>query len=209
MYNSIMEKLNKKTKQPSSPIKEIEQVYDIQDYLKANSQRNYILFLLGISTGYRAGDLVQLKVRNVRQALEDGYFTIMEGKKLNSKNIREKNRKPRRVIIIKNLRKKLEEYIQDKKDYEYMFPSRKGGHIQTKRVSQILSEAADYFKIKNISAHSMRKTYAYRIYESNDHDLLAVKEMLGHSSIEETKAYLGLDREMFDSYSKVLNDLIL
>ena len=118
-----MEKLNKRTKQPSSPIKEIEQVYDIQDYLKANSQRNYILFLLGISTGYRAGDLVQLKVRNVRQALEDGYFTIMEGKKLNSKNIREKNRKPRRVIIIKNLRKKLEEYIQNKDDYEWMMLS--------------------------------------------------------------------------------------
>ena len=104
----------KRRKLPSSPIKEIEQVYDIQDYLKSNNQRDYILFLLGISTGYRAGDLVELKVRNVRQALEDGYFVIMEGKKFNSKNIWEKNRKPRKVIIIKNLRKKLEEYIADK-----------------------------------------------------------------------------------------------
>ena len=54
----------------------------------------------------------------------------------------------------------------------------------------------------------MRKTYAYRIYEENDHDLLAIKEMLGHSSIEETKVYLGLDRDMYDKYSQTLNDLI-
>lgn len=198
----------KKKKQPANPIKDVEQVYDIQDYLKEKNERDYMLFLLGISTGYRAGDLVKLKVRDVIKALDIGYFIIMEGKKLNSKNIRDKNRKPRKVVIIKNLRKKLEEYIKNKSEYEFMFPSRKGGHIQVKRVSQILKEAAEYFSIEKISAHSMRKTYAYRIYETNGHDLLAIKEMLGHSSIEETKAYLGLDREVFDNYSTTLNDLI-
>ena len=198
----------RRKKQPANPIKKIEQVYDIQDYLKVKSYRNYMLFILGISTGYRAGDLVKLKVRDIKNALDTGYFTIMEGKKLNSKNIREKNRKPRKVIIIKNLRIKLQQYIKELNDYDYMFPSRKGGYIQVKRVSQILKEAADYFGIMKISAHSMRKTYAYRIYETNGHDLLAIKEMLGHSSIEETKVYLGLDREVFDNYSETLNDLI-
>lgn len=198
----------RKKKQPANPIKNIQDVYDIQDYLKARSYRNYMLFILGIATGYRAGDLIKLKVRDVKNSLDSGYFTIMEGKKLNSKNIREKNRKPRKVIIVKNLRKKLEEYIKDMNDYDYMFPSRKGQFIQVKRVSEILKEAADYFEINKISAHSMRKTYAYRIYENNGHDLLAIKEMLGHSSIEETKAYLGLDREVFDNYSETLNDLI-
>lgn len=198
----------RKKKQAANPIKNIEQVYDIQDYLKAKSYRNYMLFILGIATGYRAGDLVKLKVRDIKNSLDTGYFIIMEGKKLNSKNIREKNRKPRKVIIIKNLRIKLKEYIQELNDYDYMFPSRKGGHIQVKRVSEILKEAANYFGIIKISAHSMRKTYAYRIYEKNGHDLLAIKEMLGHSSIEETKVYLGLDREVFDNYSETLNDLI-
>lgn len=198
----------RRKKQAAKPIKNIQDVYDIQDYLKAKSYRNYMLFILGIATGYRAGDLIKLRVRDIKQALRSGYFTIMEGKKLNSKNIREKNRKPREVIIIKNLKKKLEEYIKELNDYDYMFPSRKGKHIQVKRVSEILKEAADYFEINNVSAHSMRKTYAYRIYENNGHDLLAIKEMLGHSSIEETKVYLGLDREVFDKYSETLNDLI-
>ena len=82
-------------------------------------------------------------------SINSGYFSIMEGKKLNSKNIREKNRKPRKAIIISNLRSKLEEYIKGKADYEYMFPSRKGGHIQVKRVSQILKDAGDYFNLKS------------------------------------------------------------
>lgn len=200
----------KRKKQPASPIKDIVKVYDIQDYLKSKNDRDYMMFVLGVATGYRAGDLVKLKVRDIREALRNGYFIIMEGKKENSKNIREKNRVPRKVIIIKNLRKKLEEYIYDKNDYDYMFPSRKKhyAHIQVKRVSAILSEAGKYFGLKQISAHSMRKTYAWTIYENSGHDLLAIKEMLGHSSIEETKAYLGLDRETFDKYSQVLNDLI-
>lgn len=198
----------RRKKQPANPIKDIQDVYDIQDFLKTRSDRNYMLFILGIATGYRAGDLIKLKVRDIKNSLDSGYFTIMEGKKLNSKNIREKNRKPRKVIIVKNLRKKLEEYIKDMNDYDYMFPSRKGKFIQVKRVSEILKEAADYFDIDNVSAHSMRKTYAYRIYMKNGQHLLAIKEMLGHSSIEETKVYLGLDREVFDNYSETLNDLI-
>ncbi|VII71112.1 phage integrase family protein [Clostridioides difficile] len=81
--------------------------------------------MLGITTGYRAGDLVKLKVRDVKEALRRQEFTIMEGKKVNSKNIREKNRKPRTVEVRPKIAQILKKYIKDKHDYEYMFPSRK------------------------------------------------------------------------------------
>ena len=156
----------KKTKRPSRPIKKSEQVRDIQDYLRHKNERDYLLFTLGITTGYRAGDLVQLKVRDVKEAIRYGEFRILEGKKKNSKNIKRKNIKPRIAIILPGLEKVLKAYIKDKKDYEYMFPSRKGRgkkHIQTNRVTEILKEAAEYFGLYDITAHSMRKTYAYKI----------------------------------------------
>ena len=81
-------------KRPSRPIESVDKVRDIQDYLKYKNYRNYVLFTLGITTGYRAGDLVKLKVRDIKEALRRKEFTIYEGKKMNSKNIREKNRKP-------------------------------------------------------------------------------------------------------------------
>ena len=87
-----------------------------------------------------------------------------------------------------------------------MFPSRKGnGYINVDRVTRILKEAANHFGLNDITAHSMRKTYAYTIYINNNYDLLTVKEMLGHSCIEETKVYLGLDRELYHKYNKTLS----
>ncbi|KZL93806.1 tyrosine-type recombinase/integrase [Clostridium magnum] len=197
-------------KKPAKPIKDKELVLDIQDYLKYKNERDYILFVTGISTGYRAGDLVKLKVRDIKSALSNGYFEILEGKKVNTKKIRKENIKPREVKIVSNLYSILKNYIKDKKDYEYVFESRKGRnkYISVSHVSRILREAGEAFGLTNISAHSMRKTYAYSIYIESDHDIIAVKEMLRYRSPEITKRYLGLDREVYDKYSDRLNDLI-
>lgn len=113
-------------KRPANLIKDRERIFDIQDYLKYYSQRNYVLFILGISTGYRCGDLVRLKVRDIKQVTENGYFEVLDSKKGNSKNIRRENIKPRRVKLIDNLRLILNQYISERRDYEYMFQSRKG-----------------------------------------------------------------------------------
>lgn len=197
-------------KRPAKPITTTEKVLDLQDYLKYKSERNYILFLVGITTGYRTGDLVKLKVRDIKEALRRKEFTIYEGKKMHSKNIREKNRKPRSVEVLPGVAKILNRYIEDKKDYEYIFPSRKGQNkpIGVQAVSNILKEAGSYFGLYDISAHTMRKTYAYKIYIESDKDIVAVKELLGHRSIEETKRYIGLDWEKYHQYSKSLNDFV-
>lgn len=197
-------------KRPSRPITNINDVYDIQDYLKYKNQRDYVLFIVGVTTGYRAGDLVILKVRDIKEALRRKEFTILEGKKKNSKNIRKKNIKPRIVELIPEVAKILKDYIKDKKDYEYVFQSRKGinKHIGVQAVSNILKEAAEYFGLYDITAHSMRKTYAYKIYVESGYDIVSVKELLGHSSIEETKRYIGLDKEKYHQYSKSLSDFV-
>lgn len=197
-------------KRPARPIVSTEKVLDIQDYLKYKNYRDYVLFLVGVTTGYRAGDLVVLKARDIREAIKRKEFTIFEGKKKNSKNIREKNRKPRTVEMLPKIEKILKEYIKDMKDYEYIFKSRKGRnkHIGVQAVSNILKEAGNYFGLYDISAHSMRKTYAYKIYIESDRDIVAVKELLGHRSIEETKRYIGLDKEKYHQYSKSLSDFI-
>lgn len=198
-------------KRPANPVKNRDSILDIQDYLKYKNKRDYVLFALGIATGYRAGDLVRLKVRNIKEALEEGYFVIMESKKENSKNIREENRKPRTVKVVYKLEKLLKEYIKDKKNYEYLFQSRKGTnqHITVAHVSRILREAGKAFGLRNITAHSMRKTYAYKIYMESKCNIVMVKEMLGHSDTEITKRYLGLDRDTFDKYSDTLNGILL
>jgi integrase len=199
----------KRKKTASDPIKQKSKIRDIQDYLQEKSERDYILFALGVGTGYRAGDLVSLQIRDVKEALDDGYFEILEGKKKNSKNIRKENMTPRRAYIMEKLDKALREYIKDKKDYEYMFPSRKGEHIGVQRVTVILSEAAKQFGLKKITAHSMRKTYAYTIWVAKNYNTTLVRDMLGHRSDQETRRYLGLDEETYKDCSQTLNDILI
>ena len=197
-------------KRPARPITTTEKVLDMQDYLKYYNYRNYVLFLVGVTTGYRAGDLVKLKVRDIKEAIRRKEFTILEGKKKNSKNIREKNRKPRSVELIPGVEKILKEYIKDKKDYEYIFQSRKGTnkHIGVQAVSNILKKAGEYFGLHDITAHRMRRTCASNSSIESGRDIVLVKELLGHSSIEETKKYIGLDREHYHEVSKSLKDFI-
>lgn len=198
------------TKRPANPLKTKRDVLNIQDYLKYKSKRNYTIFILGITTGYRAGDLVQLQVRDIKEALKYKEFVIEEGKKFNNRLVREKNRKPRRVELLPSVAKILKEYIKDMKDYEYVFKSRKGENspIGVQQISNDFKEAGEYFGLYNITAHSMRKTYAYKIWVESDYNALAVKELLGHGSIEETKVYLGLDKEEYHSYTVKLGDYV-
>ena len=48
------------------PIRDIGTVNDIADYLREQSERNYIMFMIGIYSGLRISDILTLRVRDVR-----------------------------------------------------------------------------------------------------------------------------------------------
>ncbi|WP_145988284.1 tyrosine-type recombinase/integrase, partial [Kurthia sp. Dielmo] len=70
-----------------------------------------LLFLMGITTGFRVSDLLMLKVRDV----EGTHIKVME----------QKTKKMKRVIISPDLKKVLKEYLKDKKANDYLFLSKK------------------------------------------------------------------------------------
>ena len=74
-----------------------------------------------------------------------------------------------------------------------------------------LKDVAEDLKLRdiNLSAHSLRKTFAYRVWMENGKDIFYVKELLGHSTVEYTKRYLGLDIELYGRTLNSLNNLIL
>lgn len=47
---------------------------------------------------------------------------------------------------------------------------------------------------QQLSSHSLRKSWASRLYEASGHDLMLVRDGLGHSSVSVTQAYLSVDR---------------
>ena len=125
--------------------------------------------------------MVDLKVRDIKEFLQTGYFSIVEKKRINAANNRkEKNPsmkvspvKPRKVGIAANLRMVLINYIKNKRDYEYLFKSRKGknNHILVSTASNIIKKAGEEFGLHDLTSHSMRKTYGSNLYNLTDNDI--------------------------------------
>jgi integrase len=72
---------------------------------------------------------------------------------------------------------------------EYVFPGRSpGSHMNANHVGTILSDLLG----PSASAHYLRHRFASQAY-SRSHDLLAVQQLLGHSSPATTQGYVRLD----------------
>lgn len=195
-------------KKASKPIKDIKTIQRMQDYLKYNNERDYVLFVIGITTGYRSQDLVDLTVKDLRTASRYGEFKILEKKRekyyiaKDLRTIPEKRSATLRPYVIKIINY----YIKNKNEYEYAFPSQKGGHITVDHYGKVLREAGKYFKLNNIAAHTPRKTYAYRLYMESGKNIELVRKSLGHSTTLITERYLGIDRDTIDGFGKGFDD---
>lgn len=176
--------------------------YMLEEKSGEYKERNIMLYLLGISTGYRMQDLVCLSIGDIKEALEFGYFEIQEQKQYKSyltyiqknPNTKRKPPKKRTVTINRDLEEKLKIYIKNKNKSQYAFESKKGEHISAKSYSRILTQIGKELNLKGISGHSLRKTYARRIYERHG-NTERVRQRLGHKSVETTKEYLGIFEE--------------
>ena len=79
---------------------------------------------------------------------------------------------------------------------DYLFPSRKGGHITKQRADQIIKTAAKSAGLERgpVHAHLFRHGYAINFLNCGGR-LDALQEQLGHRDINTTRIYLRLSDE--------------
>ena len=79
---------------------------------------------------------------------------------------------------------------------DFIFPSRINymGHLSTRQYARLVDEwvGAVGFNVAEYGTHSMRRTKASLIYKATG-NLRAVQILLGHTNIENTFRYLGVD----------------
>ena len=120
---------------------------------ESDRQRNLMLFLSGVNLGFRIGDIVKLKVKHVK-----GWHVQI---------VDEKTDKPTKRKMPKKFKNAMRQYIKDKKDEDFLFPSRNGKHqhIKPNTAYKIIKRAAEEVGLENIATHSMRKTFGLFMYE--------------------------------------------
>ncbi|MEH7037184.1 site-specific integrase [Bacillus pseudomycoides] len=172
------------------PIRSLEKIEDMKWSLKRHcSERDYILFLLGINTGLRVSDLLNLKISDIKGKKK---IAVKEGKT-----------KKGRTIHLANIYEELNNYIGTIQDTEWLFPSRKGdkpiSRIQAYRQLNKASQMVDM--IDGIGTHTMRKTFGYWYYKRTM-NVAKLQMILNHSHPQITLKYIGItDEEIEESLS--------
>lgn len=197
-------------KNKSSAIKNSNDLRRIQAYLKINNKKAYILFSIGLATGYRGSDLVNLTIQDLREAIRKESLDILEQKTINTRKVSFKRKAP----LGNKLKSILKEFVEGKEDSEYVYSSRKGSgegkykqHIRRDSLGKEFKKAAIKCGINNITVgtHTPRKTYGYIQYLEHDKDINYVQELFGHASIRATKSYIGIDDDVLNESSMIID----
>lgn len=164
------------------PIRDIEAVKDIGDYLKEKSEKLYVMYSIGIYSGLRISDILSLKVRDVK------------GKK--EIKLREKKTGKEKMFPINNeLYCILENYCKDKKTWNYLVPSthRKASPISREYAYRVIREAGRNFGLYNLGTHTLRKTFGYHFYMQTK-DIVLLMRILNHNDQSKTLRYIGIEQ---------------
>jgi integrase len=164
-------------------------VWAIRTKLQIEQQtRDLALFNLAIDSKLRGCDVVAVKVDDVAP---NGYA-------VDRATVRQrKTGRPVRFELTEQTRQAIDDYIRvaDKKPGEFLFTGRRQAQsMTTRQYARLLS---DWFASVGLDphlygTHSLRRTKATLIYRRTG-NLRAVQLLLGHTKIESTVRYLGIE----------------
>lgn len=185
---------NHPKKGSSISVEPIRNEKDIKKIVKRlnDRPRDQLLFLMGINNGLRVGDLLKLKVGQVKGLSAGDTLSIIEGK----------TRKKNVLAINKTVFKTLQKYLEDQSpnDEDYLFSSRKGnGALTIQTVNSMVKKWTAQIGLKeNYGAHTLRKTFGYiqRTRFGVGFEVLAKR--FNHSSPAVTIRYLGIHDQEVD-----------
>ena len=180
-------------------IRSTEDILEIREILRQKGAGYELLFVMGINTSLRIGDLLSLSVGDVMNG--NGEITSAIALK------EEKTGKIKRFPVNESLRNTLAEYFTCqgcRAPAEPLFVSRQGrlSRIQAWRVLKAAGESAG---LNNIGTHSLRKTFGYHAYKKSGADIGLIQKLLNHSASKITLRYIGIDKERMENAVLDLN----
>lgn len=169
------------------PIRDIKDIASIKRLLSKNT-RDLLLFTIGINNGLRCGDILKLKVSDVRHLKPNDTLTIRE----------QKTGKDNVLMINKTSYKILRDYLTETcpSDTDFLFKSRKGENesLSVEYVNSLVKGWCRSINLKgNYATHTMRKTFGYIQRTKYGVSWEVLCKRFNHSSPSVTMRYLGIE----------------
>ena len=158
--------------------------------------RDRALFVLGLHTGFRIAELLSLEVG----AVWNGE-AVLERVHVSRRHMK-KRTEGRTVPLHERARTALGAWLSDfqarkpvLQASDPLFPGFAGADKPMSRVAgwRVLKRAYRRAGLDGpgLASHSMRKTFAARVYEAVAHDLVKTQRAMGHRNINSTVQYIG------------------
>lgn len=167
---------------------DLEKIFASFDKTNPLGQRNALVLEMLYATGVRVGELVNIKLEDI-----NSYYRTVK--------IMGKGSKERIVIYGSYCEDALNLYIRDgrkklQKEYtNYLFLNKNGGKLSSRFIRKIIDDAVKKCEVNyHISPHTLRHTFATDMLNAGA-DLITVKELLGHSSVNTTGIYTHISNE--------------
>lgn len=147
--------------------------------------RDVCMLIFFLSMGFRVSELCNLKLENIKTD-----EIIIKGAKGN---------KERKAFLYEAAIKALENYLEYRKERglentEYLFVSRSGKKLEDVGINKIIKKYAKEAGIdKDITAHSLRHSFATLAYNEGNLDIVQLQALLGHENISTTKIYTKIN----------------
>jgi integrase len=151
--------------------------------------RDRAFFNLAIESKLRGCDIVKMKIGAIATAgAIRNRVTVMQ----------QKTKRPVQFELMTEARQTLLTWLNRREGSmeHFIFPSRVNymGHLSTCRYARLVDQwvGAVGLNVHEDGTHSLRRTKASLIYKATGH-LRAIQILLGHSNIENTVRYLGVN----------------
>lgn len=174
------------------PIREKSDIKKVENVLKKDSERNLLLFVMGINSGLRISDMLSLNVGDVKG---QQYITLKE----------KKTKKIKKFPINDRLKPMISKFVKNRPDDEPLFLT-----IFRTRLGRVMAYNIIHSACREaglnivVGTHTMRKTFGYHHYKQNK-DVAMLQMIFNHSNPRTTLRYIGIAQdEIEESYKNFI-----
>lgn len=167
---------------------EIDKIFSVCNSNNVYEERDTLIIELLYATGLRVSELVNIKIEDID--FNNGTIKVLG-----------KGSKERMVIYNNHTKKAMDTYLNDgyhslnKRNNGYLILNKDGNKLSERYVRNIINKLVRRANLDiKISPHTIRHTFATDMLE-NGSDLMTVKELLGHESLNTTSIYTHVTNE--------------
>ena len=175
---------------------DVDKMFNVPDIRNPLGQRNALIIRMLYATGVRVSELVNIKISDID--INERTIKILG-----------KGSKERIVVFGNHTKESLELYLNNgryklsKRNNDYLFLNKDGEQISDRYIRKLLDDIIIKASISmHVSPHMLRHTFATDML-NNGADLVSVKDLLGHESLNTTSIYTHVsDDKIREIYNK-------